>query len=322
MPNTKLFIRLLLKNIFHVSDGELLKKRVINFWDKVFYRKKYNAVDIVEIMKEMGMKEGTVVFVHSSMMSFFNYTDKPEHLIEEIIKVIGHKGLLAMPCYAKNKDEIIERCYEKSSADYSSQIIHFDVNKTPTGAGYLAEVFRKYPGVERSIDIQHSVAAIGESAKELLSSHVNSVTCWDESSPYFKLAKLDAIIFSIGLPYFLATVIHCTESVLKDKYPYFKQFFLKKITYNYKDVNGQVGNHTMYTSNIERRFNKKPIINKYFSKDFVRRKRISNLLIYSVNANQLLNRFIELAENGIVMFTVPSTKGFKFKEKNEIKKSI
>ncbi len=75
----------------------------------------------------------------------------------------------------------------------------FDVRNTPTGAGLIAEEFRHYPGVKRSLNRQHSVCALGPMSDFLLGEHHLSKTCWDEKSPYYKLGEINAIVFTLGL---------------------------------------------------------------------------------------------------------------------------
>src|SRR5690606_17103606 len=120
--------------------------------------------------------------------------------------------------------------------------IVFDVLDTPSGAGYLTEVFRKLPGVLRSVNIQHSVCAYGKMAKFFVEDHYLSETAWDKFSPYYKLANVDGLIFSFGLEHFLrnVTIIHCVESYFKDKLSYFASFFGKEVFYKYRDQDNTV----------------------------------------------------------------------------------
>ncbi len=296
-----------IKHITGVSDWSLFKKNLHKKWGKLIFKKKYSSQDILQKMIEMGMRPGDVVFIHASMKEFYNFQGTPEELIHVIIDYLGKDGTLAMPAYPKNFLGTTKKCLTENYKGLSDEVM-FDVKATPTGAGYLAEVFRKMPGVKRSINLQHSVCAIGKQADYLISEHHLSETCWDKKSPYYKLVLLDAKVFSFGLPYFLSTVIHCTDSLLYGKYEFYEYFFRRSITYNYRDAAGNIGTHTMKTQDSGKRRNKKKMIKKYFPKSQFHFDRISNLRIELVSAKYTHERFLELAEQGIVMYSEPDPK--------------
>lgn len=277
------------------------KRKILRF----FYKEKFNADQLISIMKTMGMKNGSVVFIHSSMTEFYNYKGTAQELIDKIIEVIGQEGTLMMPAYPKiikmNKD------------------VDFDVLNSVSGAGYLSEVFRKYPGVKRSINLQHSVCAYGKLADYFTSEHHLSITTWDEFSPYYKMSQLKTLVFAFGLPYFLGTMIHCTESILRTKYKYFQLFFTKEIEYKYRDEQGNIGVHKYLTHNLARKRSKKMIVKKYFNKKQFNKIKLSNLDIEMVEAKYTLNLYLDLAKKGITMYTVPSPKQYLDKDGSFIK---
>lgn len=300
------------KGLFGVSDWAYQKKKIKKAIGRCFYKKKYNADDLIGKMASMGMERGDIVFLHSSMMEFYNYQGTAGEFVEKLIAFLGPDGTLAMPAYPKNKLSLCKSC---KAEDFHStdDPVKFDVINTPTGAGYLPEFFRRMPGVKRSINIQHSVCAIGKWADYLTSEHHLSLTAWDEKSPYYKLTLLNAKVFSLGLPSFVSTVIHCTESLLYGKYEYFNPFFDQVIKYNYLDENGKQGTHTMRTSFIERRPNRKlHLVRKYFEKGKYKKGRISNLTIRMAEASYTHNRFMELAEQGIVMYSRPNPRKYSW----------
>lgn len=302
----KKLIRYIIQKVFKIQGIHLFFKKWKKKILKNVYTKKYTAGDIVDIMKQMGMGKGSIVFIHSSMTEFYNYKGDARELIDKIIEVIGEEGTLMMPCYPKNKKQIIKNCVQHQIAD-----VVFDVNATPSGAGYLSEVFRTYPGVKRSINIQHSVCAWGKLSDYFISEHHLSETCWDEKSPYYKMSQKDeTLVFALGLSYFLGTMIHCVESLLRFKYRYFTLFFERKVTYTYRDKNGNISTHTMRTDNVERKRSKKKIIKKYFDKNEFHVKTISNLRVEMVRAKYTLDLMLHLAEEGITMYSKPSPKPY------------
>ena len=191
----------------------------------------------------------------------------------------------------------------------------FDLYKTPTAAGLIAEEFRKYPFVLRSINL-HSVSALGPNAEYLTKDHKYSITSWDENSPYYKLSELNAKVLTLGLgTKFVGTIMHVADSVLRTKLPYFEQFFKKqqRVTFRLYDSSlitteslTSDDNFKIYFTNAHH----SNIINKYYLKDKFKRTRFSNLTINLYDANYFITRTIELALKGIVVYFLPNPKKY------------
>lgn len=288
-----------LKRAIGIKNYGAFKKKLKRSLFRLIYTKKYTASEIVDIMKSMGMKNGSIVFIHSSMTEFYNYIGTSEELIRQILNVIGDDGTLMMPAYPNFETNKVK------------EGIDFDVLETPSGAGYLSETFRKYPGVKRSINFHQSVCAYGKLADYFISEHQYSVTSWDEMSPYYKMSQFNTLVFALGLNYFLGTMIHCTESILRSKYLYFQLFFTKEKVYTYRDSHGQIGKQRYLTHDLARKRSKRKIIKKYFDKSQFHTEKLSNLRIEMVDAKYTLNLYLDLAERGITMYSVPSPKKYK-----------
>ena len=289
------------KKVLGVEDVSLLKKNIKKKIGKVIYHKRYSAKDLVSLMQDMGLKKGSVVCIHSSMKELYNYHGSAKELIDEILKVLTEEGTLLMPAYPDPK--------LRQDDNYV-----FDGNQDPTKAGYLAEEFRKYPGVVRSINVQHSVCGWGKYSEYLLKEHHLCENCWDELSPYYKMTQMNALVFNIGLPdNFIGTFSHCVEGVLYRKYKYWAQFFTDKKTYKYLDSQGKIKEYNCLEGNIERRMKPK-YVERYLCKEWYVSKRISNLHIRMFQSGPCLERMIELGEKGISRYYIPSSKGFKFNE--------
>lgn len=301
-PKTKKII----KKIFGINPSFALSlDSFVKSWrlriGPYIYKKKYSASDVVDAMKRAGMKEGSVVFIQSGWAEFYNCTSSEIELIAEILKEIGPKGTLAMsamPWIRKNKI--------------------FDVKNTMTKAGALAEYFRTYPGVKRSINVRHSVCAIGPLADYLLSEHHLGETAWDEKSPYYKLSQINALVFGLGLgKYWVGTIIHCVDSILKNELPYYRDlFFDYKTEYKYIDIDGvqkSYWNYNMPESGPKIRvgsyFKNRKICRKYLTSHY---QQVSNLQISCWEASEVVPKLLELGRKGIDSNLLPSKKGYKF----------
>lgn len=283
---------ILIKRITGIKDISLFRKKIKKKIGKLLYKKKYNSNDIIDIMCSQGMTKGSVVCIHCSMKEFYNYIGTAEELIEGILKVISDEGTLLMPAYPDQKLRFIDNYI-------------YDFAKEPTKAGFLAETFRKWPGVKRSINAQHSVCAIGKMAEYLINEHHLSNNCFDEKSPWYKLCQLNALVFSLGMPHsFIGTFEHCVEGTLWKENSYWKLFFRRKKTYYYKQ-NDLIRNYSCYESDIEIRVHERNAT-KYFDTSDWNIKKISNLEIKVCYSKNCFNKLIDLAQKGIIIYYVPS----------------
>ena len=271
---------------------------------KHIWKRKIYPNDIIKSMQAMGMKKGSNVFIHCNWNEFYNYVGTERDLIDAILSAIGEEGTLIMPAYPLLRKGKI-----------------FDVKKTVTAAGLLAEEFRKYPNVKRSINEQHSVCALGPLSTYLLNEHHLSETCWDEKSPYYKLSQINALVFGLGLgKYYMGTMIHCVESILRKNVKYFSDFYDEnKTVHKYVDYDNDVKTYSCYdlkTGLVRKNkvFGAKHICMKYFDKSAYGSTQLSNLQICVFKAQYVIPRMIELGKKGIVYYRKPRPAKYKFIE--------
>lgn len=289
----------IIKKLFGISDFSLLRKSIHKRLGKLVYHRHYSARDLVMLMQKMGMTKGSVVCIHCSMKEFYNYTETAEELIREILDVIGSKGTLMMPAFPD------KRLLKKS--DYV-----FNPIDDNTGAGYLAETFRKWPQVKRSINVQHSVCAIGQFADYLTRDHHRSRDCWDENSPWQRGLNLGMLVFNLGMPRsYMGTFHHCVESILQFEYPYWTQFFNSFETFKYYDSCNNIREYTNVVSRLDRRTREKRVT-KFFTSEDWQIRRISNLEVKVFYTEHCFPKMLDLGRKGICVYYVPSPKKYKF----------
>jgi aminoglycoside 3-N-acetyltransferase len=269
---------------------------------KHFYKKKINASDIVDAMVRLGMREGSNVFIHSNWSEFYNYIGTENNLIDAILRVIGKEGTLVMPAFPLIRKGKL-----------------FDVRKSVTAAGMIAETFRHYPDVKRSINVYHSVCALGPNSSFLTAEHHLGQNRFDEKSPYYKLSQVNALVFTLGLgEYWIGTMCHCVEGVLWKTFPYFANFFNNHSNvFRYIDYDGVVKEYLSYDCGSSKKvvrkfFYGKRIYKNYFDPSCHSALRVSNLVVSVYSAAYVIPRLIELGKKGITIYRKPSTKGYKF----------
>lgn len=278
-----------------------VKNKYKRKWDKKIHNKSFSPEELENKLRKLGIEEGDTVCVHSSWDEFYNFSGNPEKVIEIFLNILGNEGTLMMPSYPLLRKE--------NSV--------FSLKSTPTKAGLLPEVFRNYPGVKRSLDI-HSVVALGKNAVLLTESHQFSKTSWDENSPYYILKAIKGKVINFGLgKYHVGTVMHCADSILSKELEYFKTFFTKKKELKIKKEDGEIFQKEYYTASEDFSFiftekYHSEYIKKYFDKTKYKIDKISNLNITLFDATYTIDRSIELARKGIVVYLSPDPKKFKF----------
>jgi aminoglycoside 3-N-acetyltransferase len=249
---------------------------------------RYGADQLASALERAGVRTGATVFLHSAWDELYNFDGIPIDLLRLLLQQVGPAGTLAMPAYPlrPDPDEI------------------FDVRRTPTGAGLLPELFRRLPGARRSINLVHSVTALGPNADFLVRDHHRSETPWDRDSPYARLADVDAVSVCLGLPrsFGYGTVQHCPESLLYHEVPYFQRVFGEPIAYRFRDASGQEGTHR-----LRRRTGRFHIgrVRRHIDPGMLRVQHLSNLRIQAIGARYLIERLVELARQGITTYYWP-----------------
>ena len=249
---------------------------------------RYGETELRGALEHAEIHAGATLFLHSAWDEFYNFDGTPVDLVRLLQRHLGPEGTIVMPAYP----------FQVRPQEV------FDVRRTPTGAGLVPEMFRRMPGVRRSINLIHSVAALGPNADFLVRDHHRSETPWDRHSPYARLAEVDAVLLCMGLPrsFGFATAQHCPESLLYHEIPYFRRVFGEPLTYRYRDESGGEGTHRIRQRTGRFRVGR---IRRHVRPDQIRVTHVSNLRIQAIGARYLIERLVELAREGITQYYWP-----------------
>ncbi len=301
-------IRYIIKRLFGINPKDTMTlDAFLRSWyhriGRIVCRRPFTPEELVEALQRAGMKRGDTVLMQSSWREFYNFTGTPKDFIDAVVDALGPEGTLCMACMPIVKPGQT-----------------FDIAHSPTSAGYLAETFRNYPGVKRSINERHSVCALGPNADFLLGEHHLGETPWDEKSPYYKLAVLDGLTVTLGMGhYWFNTVAHCVESILKDEVPYYSDMWDKEKTrYDYIDYDGQQGHYFNYS--MPERGSKMRVASYLKGRHIMLRylphhyQHISNLQILTIKAQDMVTTLTALARRGIDIYMLPLKWGYEFEK--------
>lgn len=177
--------------------------------------------DIMEALKEIGVSKGQSIMVHTSLSSLGFVCGGAQVVIEALLESVGEEGTIMMPTQSwKNLDPTTGVHWEEPEEWWQSIRDHwpaYDKKITPTNTmGAVAEMFRTWPGTERSEHPARSVAAWGKYAEYLTKDHDLS-NIFGEGSPIGKLYELDGYVLLIGVGYDKNTSLHLAD--VRAEYP-------------------------------------------------------------------------------------------------------
>jgi len=157
--------------------------------------------DMVQGFKDLGLRDGDIVLVHSSLSSFGYVDGGADAVIDSLLEAVGESGTVMVPTLTGK------------SSDGKDNPPVFNVRTTPCWTGKIPETFRQRPEARRSLHPTHSVSAIGAGRGELLEGHETGASPCDRFSPYYKNAMAGGYVMLIGVDQESNTTIHCCEEV-------------------------------------------------------------------------------------------------------------
>jgi aminoglycoside 3-N-acetyltransferase len=173
------------------------------------------TASLIKDFKMLGVQEGSVILMHSSLSKIGWTIGGPIAVIDAILEILTQEGTLVMPSFTNyNTDpsewqkppvpqewwDIIRKCMPGFHSELS-----------PTRSmGVIAETFRKYPGVVRSNHPVASFAAWGKYALKIVSNH-NLHSDLGEHSPLARIYELDGKIMLLGVGHSNNSSLHLAE---------------------------------------------------------------------------------------------------------------
>lgn len=166
-------------------------------------------------LRALGVRAGMVLLVHASLSRIGHILGSSQAVIEALLDVLGRDGTLLMPTHSSEWSEPSRWRHppaeEETWDDIRAQMPAFDPARTPTRAmGALAEGFRSWPGVRRSLHPQTSFAALGPATSALLDQH-RLGDALGETSPLGALYRLDGHVLLLGVGHGNNTSLHLAE---------------------------------------------------------------------------------------------------------------
>ena len=162
--------------------------------------------DIAKGLRELELKSGDGVLVHSSLSSFGHVINGADAVIDALLEVVGDTGDVLVPTLTGTED------------DGPTMPPVFDVRSTPCWTGRIPNVFMNRKEARRSLHPTHSVSGIGPNIASMEEGHSDCLTPCGQSSPYYRLAQRGGYILLIGVGQDSNTTIHTAEELAEVPY--------------------------------------------------------------------------------------------------------
>jgi aminoglycoside 3-N-acetyltransferase len=167
--------------------------------------------EITRNLCNMGIKQGDILFIHSSLKSLGFVPGGPKEVIAGLLDAVGSEGTLLLPTYYMPGGTILGTC---KLEDYV-----FDPRHQGSNMGAMPAAFLEFPSVHRSIHPTHSVSAIGKHAQYLTEAHHQSPSVFGTGSPWQRFHELNGKVLGIGISLGPVTFYHLLEDTLGVDFP-------------------------------------------------------------------------------------------------------
>jgi aminoglycoside N3'-acetyltransferase len=147
---------------------------------------------LVSDFKRLGVKAGQNVMMHSSLSAVGHVDGGPNTVIDALLSILGKRGTLVMPSFNHGWARV------------------YNPRTSPSVSGAIPDAFWRRPGVLRSNQTSHAVAAYGPLAADIVAGHVEA-GIWTVQSPLARFIRAGGYVLSLGVTHTSSTVYHVGE---------------------------------------------------------------------------------------------------------------
>lgn len=159
----------------------------------------YRKEDLIKDLEQMGLLPEDTVVVHASMKAIGKTQEGADTVLDALMEYFS-PGMLIFPTHT----------WRQMGPDYPV----FDPATEPVCVGILPELFRKRPGVLRSLHPTHSIAVYGKRGADYIAGEEDCDTPCTPGGCWSRLSKEQAKILLIGVGHERNTYIHAVEEEL------------------------------------------------------------------------------------------------------------
>jgi aminoglycoside 3-N-acetyltransferase len=228
------------------------------------------------------------------------YAEGPAELVDALVELCGPDRTLAMPAFFFGGRD-------GDAAAYYRARPRFDVRRQPSQMGLLSEVFRRRPGVVRSVHPTHSVCALGPLAEELTAGHHLAPTTFGVGTPFGVMADRRTVIAGLGAEYFRClTQVHAAEDLLGDEYPIALR--PERLEVRVTDRTGAEATYALPVSTV-RRSPRTALLEQWLAPGELTRWRFHGVRLFTTTAARVTQALVEAARAGRTLYEEPAATG-------------
>ncbi|WP_270180671.1 aminoglycoside N(3)-acetyltransferase [Alkalihalobacillus sp. CinArs1] len=181
----------------------------------------HTMASLVDDFRELGVKEGMTIIVHSSLSSLGWVCGGAEAVIRALADAVGHDGTIVMPTQSAGNSDPANWMNPPVPESWwpiiRENMPAFCEDTTPTrGMGVIAELFRTMPGVRRSNHPTYSFAAFGK-YRDYIIEEQPLESGFGDRSPLAKIYQLNGMILLLGVGHDSNTSLHYAEHARPNK---------------------------------------------------------------------------------------------------------
>jgi aminoglycoside 3-N-acetyltransferase len=168
---------------------------------------------LVDELKALGVAAGQIVMVHASVRAIGRIIGGPNVIIEALLDTLTPAGALMMYVGWEDIPDFVSNLPPAIQQDYYAEHPPFDprIARAVRDHGILAEIVRGWPGAQRSLNPEASVAAIGARAEWITRDHPLNYG-YGAGSPLEKLVEAQGQVLMLGAPLDTLTLLHYVEN--------------------------------------------------------------------------------------------------------------
>lgn len=253
----------------------------------------FDSADLLSTLRSLGVARGDALFVHSSFDRFIGFKGTVGDLIRTLQAVIEPEGTLVMPTMP----------FTGTAVEHVAAGKVFDVLRTPSQVGLVTELFRRTPGVVRSVHPTHPVAAWGSKAESLIEGHHLASTPCGAGTPYLRLLEYDAKLLFLGTGVDAFTFYHGVEELLEPDMP-FSPFTAEVFHLRSRDHEGRIVDSAtrLFDPEWSRRRNMRILVPELKRRAVWREATIGGLHVILLACRDVLGTCRALAEQGVYCY--------------------
>jgi len=267
------------------------RKRLVRAYQRLWA---FAPADLARALVELGVRPGNVLIVHSAFDRFLGFRGGPVEVVRTLQEVVGPGGTLMMPTIP----------FQGTAVDYALSDPVFDVRQTVSRMGLITEVFRRSPGVVRSLHPTHSVAAWGHRANALVAGHERSETPCGRLTPYGRLLDYEGKILLMGVSPSTMTFCYFVAEELESRLPV---PVLTPETYalRWKDDDGsvQIANVRLFARGLDHDLS--PLVGELKRRGQWRERRVGRLRLVLLEARDVYDAAVALADQELFVRARP-----------------